>query len=460
MTNNNKIVMLPRNLLHPHPDNPRKDLGDLTELKESIKAHGVMQNLTVVPDEGDGDGYKILIGHRRFAASEGILEDLPCVVAKGLSDRDQVGIMLVENIQRSDLTFVEQAHGFQLMLDLGDTVETISEKTGFSKATVKHRLAINELDPVKLKETNEVFQLTISDYIALEKIDDVEKRNEILDFADNSQDLKSRVENYLQQKKEAEDAAYFKKFFDEAGWVDETEKDMWFYYKDDFHNFNNKLANYNITEGRIPEDKLKKLIADIKGEIHYSICYHTIHVRKYKKSSNKSNEEDQRKALEARCRKNRKALKEIQAQICDAYLDFILNPGHNFKDAAEELSTIERLLGVIISNSDFSVTLYGLSNEDYSINNKVSLKDFNKKGDDHPLKEFWNLTPLYQLLANMWWSLADNYMEFMDSYWRVRDGRLRAHREFMDILKDMGFRIKDEWKPVLDGTSDLYKEDE
>ena len=50
MTNNNKIVMLPRTLLHPHPDNPRKDLGDLTELKESIKAHGVMQNLTVVPD--------------------------------------------------------------------------------------------------------------------------------------------------------------------------------------------------------------------------------------------------------------------------------------------------------------------------------------------------------------------------------------------------------------------------
>ena len=235
---------------------------------------------------------------------------------------------------------------------------------------------------------------------------------------------------------------------------------MWFYYKDDFHNFNNELANYVITNGRIPEDKLKKLIADIKGEIHYSICYHTIHVRKYKKSSAKSNKEDQRKALEARCRKNRKALKEIQAQICDAYLDFILNPGHNFKDAAEELSTIERLLGVIISNSDFSVTLYGLSNEYYSINNKVSLKGFNKKGDDHPLKEFWNLTPLYQLLVNIWWSLADNYMEFMDSYWRVSDGRLRAHREFMDILKDMGFRIKDEWKPVLDGTSDLYKEDE
>ena len=144
MKDNNKIVMLPRDLLHPHPDNPRKDLGNLEELKESIKAHGIMQNLTVVPDEEDG--YKILIGHRRFAASEGILNELPCVVTKGLSDLDQLGIMLVENIQRNDLSFVEQAHGFQMMMDLGDTVETIAEKTGFSKATVKHRLEIAKLN--------------------------------------------------------------------------------------------------------------------------------------------------------------------------------------------------------------------------------------------------------------------------------------------------------------------------
>ena len=54
---NNNVVMIKRELLHPHPDNPRKDLGDLAELTESIKEHGVMQNLTVVPD---GDKYKVL----------------------------------------------------------------------------------------------------------------------------------------------------------------------------------------------------------------------------------------------------------------------------------------------------------------------------------------------------------------------------------------------------------------
>ena len=460
MKENTKIVMLPRSILNPHPDNPRKDLGDLTELRESIREHGIMQNLTVVPEtEEQGDGYRILIGHRRFAASEGIVDELPCVVAKGLTDREQVGIMLCENMQRADLTYLEQAHGFQMMMDLGDTVETISEKTGFSKATVKHRLAINELDPEKLKETNEVFQLTISDYIALEKIDDVKERNEILDLADNSLDLKSRVDDYLQNKKEAEDFAYFKKFFDEAGWVDETEKDMWFYYKDGFHNFNNKLANYDITQGRIPEDKLKKLIADIKGDVHFGLCYHTIHVRKYKKSSDKSNEEDQRKALEARNRKNRRALREIRSQICDAYMDFILNSDIEFKDPAKELSTLYCLLDVCRMD-EVDVQLYELNENFYSINDKLSLKGYNKMKEDHPFKDFVNWTPLFQLLANIWFKLADNYADFMDSYWRVHEHILEGHQAFMNVLKDMGFQIKDEWKPVLDGTSDLYKKED
>ena len=52
---NNNVVMIKRDKLTPHPDNPRKDLGDLAELTESIREHGVMQNLTVVPD---GDKYK------------------------------------------------------------------------------------------------------------------------------------------------------------------------------------------------------------------------------------------------------------------------------------------------------------------------------------------------------------------------------------------------------------------
>lgn len=72
--------------LHPHPDNPRKALGDLTELTESIRKNGVMQNLTVIPDDEDFDSFTVLIGHRRLAAAKAahVLE-LPCNVVEGLS---------------------------------------------------------------------------------------------------------------------------------------------------------------------------------------------------------------------------------------------------------------------------------------------------------------------------------------------------------------------------------------
>ena len=68
MNTNNQVIMVPAGKLKPHPKNPRKDLGDLTELSDSIKKNGIMQNLTAVPDPEDKDRYKIIIGHRRFAA--------------------------------------------------------------------------------------------------------------------------------------------------------------------------------------------------------------------------------------------------------------------------------------------------------------------------------------------------------------------------------------------------------
>jgi len=75
------LVMLPVDRLHPHPDNPRKDLGDLTELSDSIKANGIFQNLTVVPDDPTNSitDFTVIIGHRRLAAAKKVgLQRVPC----------------------------------------------------------------------------------------------------------------------------------------------------------------------------------------------------------------------------------------------------------------------------------------------------------------------------------------------------------------------------------------------
>ena len=141
---------LPIELLKPHPKNPRKDVGDVTELAESIKANGIFQPLTVL--SGDCiDGYTVVIGHRRLAAAKlAGLKKVPCNVAE-MTEQEQISTMLLENMQRNDLTVYEQAQGFQMMLDLGETEQSIAEKTGFSKKTVKHRLKLLELDPEQIR---------------------------------------------------------------------------------------------------------------------------------------------------------------------------------------------------------------------------------------------------------------------------------------------------------------------
>ena len=135
----NMIEMIPIGELMHHPENPRLDLGDLTELTESIRQNGVMQNLTVVPSETEKDRYLVVIGNRRMEAAKAAgLTELPCVVSF-MNHKDQIATMLMENMQRADLTVYEQAQGFQMMMDLGFMPEEIEKKTGFSETTVRRR---------------------------------------------------------------------------------------------------------------------------------------------------------------------------------------------------------------------------------------------------------------------------------------------------------------------------------
>lgn len=182
------ITNINAKLIHQHPDNPRKDLGDLSELSESIKKKGIMQNLTVIPGYWDenrahhDEGYTLIIGHRRFAAGKmaGVTM-YPCRIVQDMSYKDQVGTMLEENMQRIDLTVLEQAEGFQMMLNLGDTEEQIAEKTGFSRTTVHRRLEIAKLDRDLVKEKtdeNGAYQLNLKDLPELSS--NLTKANNIL----------------------------------------------------------------------------------------------------------------------------------------------------------------------------------------------------------------------------------------------------------------------------------------
>lgn len=165
--------------LHPHPNNPRKVIGDVSELAESIKANGILQNLTVVPMNDDWTEFTVIIGHRRLAAAKQAgLTDLPCAIVE-MTEKEQLSTMLTENMQRSDLTVYEEAKGCQLLLDLGDTVAEVAEKTGFSASKIRRRVKLCELDEEAFKES-QLRQPTLADYERLNQIKDIDVRNELL----------------------------------------------------------------------------------------------------------------------------------------------------------------------------------------------------------------------------------------------------------------------------------------
>lgn len=442
--NEPKISYIQRKMLHPHPENPRKDLGDLEELRESIRENGIMQNLTVVPD-WDEDGYKILIGHRRFAASEGIIDLLPCVIVPDLSPREQVGIMLAENMQRSDLTFIEQAHGFQLMMDLGDTVENISKKTGFSKQTIKHRLEISKLDQNIIETAQKNFQLSIGDFIELEKVKDLAARNDILEVAENSEDIRDEVERYLRDLKIEENKKKYIELFNELGWKEHS--DRWFGYGKQWDHLNNLWLDLETFE----PDKVREAAKKAKGEIYYSNLENANSVsfaRKISKKDEKTKKKTKTELREEEMKKKQSQLEAARRDICDEYLNCIISIP---EEKLDDVYSVKYLVVSRIWNQLEKLEAY-ITDFDHIYGVKSNRKDWTLLQETY--KDF---DLLQRMMLNMWKALASDYQNKFVGYNHMKNEKiLEAHQELYEILRKFGFRLDPEMEAVIDGTSELY----
>lgn len=143
-----RITILHISVLHPHPDNPRKNLGDLAELAASIREQGIMQALVVEPHPTTIGQYRVLIGHRRLAAAKRArLEQIPVVIRRdGITRQQAISMMLVENCQRADLGPVEKAEAMGALRAGGMTATAIAKATGFTVSTVSYYLSLLDLD--------------------------------------------------------------------------------------------------------------------------------------------------------------------------------------------------------------------------------------------------------------------------------------------------------------------------
>src|SRR6266516_6975821 len=151
--------MIPVDKLDPNPDQPRREIGDLTDLTNSIKQRGVLEPLLVKPSPNNGR-WLIIAGERRWRdAREAGLHEVPCV-EMNVDDQSVAEIALIENMQRKDLTPWEEADGLRALCErFGYTHEDVARKVGKSRSTVTEALSIASI-PEEIREVCREAEIT------------------------------------------------------------------------------------------------------------------------------------------------------------------------------------------------------------------------------------------------------------------------------------------------------------
>lgn len=448
----NEIINISAENIYQHPDNPRKDLGDLEELSESIKKKGIMQNLTVMIGHWDEkgkwqqDGYTLLIGHRRFAAGKmAAVSEFPCRVIEKIDYKDQIGIMMEENMQRNDLTIWEEANGFQMMLDLGDTEEQIAEKTGFSKSTIKHRLNIAKLDQdvLKEKEQNDGYQLTLKGLYELEKITDIDKRNEILRQSGSSVDLVARARSAVVSEKREKVKQKIIFALEAAGinkMSDKDEMSVWDSGK--WKKIQEYKTDNDLGEIHVPESD---------EQLYWRTIWSGIEVYKKKKQVKKKETKAERLEKERKAKKKQinEIMKKMDARRKEFIRDIIsgkIDPVKNEQRLKDSIWMILVAVGSGVYRSTMSQIFLEKDRWEHS-----------QEERDAALKKVDELNVIHQMLTVLHDEMNANFKEVCDYMCRYKKGNGQIRLEAYRILELYGWYFEPGEKEILDGTSELYE---
>lgn len=424
--------------LHPHPDNPRKVLGDIDELADSIKANGILQNLTVVPMNDDWTEFTVIIGHRRLAAAKQAgLTELPCAVVE-MTEKEQLSTMLTENMQRSDLTVYEEAKGCQLLLDLGDTVAEVAEKTGFSESKIRRRVKLCELDEEAFKES-QLRQPTLQDYEKLNKIEDIEERNALLKtIGTNNFNSAIYAAEAKQERKHTRDE--IKKVCSDKGLLEcETSGAPKGYKYEGYHNLST-LKDKSFDDG--------------KKRMYYMSAYSndiSVYVEITKDDKIKADEESAKRESE------RQTLKELRERVneiderCEALRrDFMLDT--NFNDSNKKQELVKFIVAQVAA---------GASNKKYRFEEIIEHDFENDENTDSYINEHWNNDSGRMLMATAYALSQGIYGSF--DYISVNYSDKTVSRKnnpelnkFYALLCKLGYVMSDEEIQLRGGTHPIY----
>lgn len=166
-------------VIDPNPDQPRRvfDAEQLERLADSIRQHGVLQPVVV---QRVGDRYQLVVGERRWRATQQAgLPTIPVVVAD-VDPSDRLELALIENVQRHDLNPIELAHAFNKLASGGKTQEEIGKRVSLDRSTVANHIRLLEL-PRELQDDVEAGRLGVGHAKALLQVNNPERRRHLRD---------------------------------------------------------------------------------------------------------------------------------------------------------------------------------------------------------------------------------------------------------------------------------------
>jgi ParB family chromosome partitioning protein len=192
-----RVVFLPARQIRPNPAQPRRIFREekIEELAESIRRHGILQPLSV---RRIGNSYELIAGERRLRAGQlAGLSEIPCIVMN-MDDKESASSALVENLQRQDLDFVEEARGISmLMSQYSLSQEQTARLLGKSQSAVANKLRLLRHSEPVLRALRE-FELTERHARALLKLNDEMQKIQAISVIHRQNMSVARAEHYIE----------------------------------------------------------------------------------------------------------------------------------------------------------------------------------------------------------------------------------------------------------------------
>lgn len=467
----NEIVMLPIEELKHHPENPRRDLGDLTELSDSIRSQGIMQNLTVVPNADFPDGgYLVVIGNRRLEAAKlAGLTELPCIVSD-MDVKGQISTMLMENMQRQDLTVYEQAQGFQMMMNLGFTAKEIGEKTGFSEKTVRDRIKLTKLNQ---KRFNAAVNngATLLDLIEVTKLESKTAQNEVLQYA-GSENFRQKMQSALRDQEFEKNKKRLIPVLEELGLAEVPQNERYGGKWD--HDWNDDFRMEGSAEDlKKAVKKLQKKNPDVLYgyEVNNYGSGGKIAFMHGKPKPGPMSEEQKTERQKAIARgKHLRKVKAVWEQAYELRKEFVAN--YSTAENGTGMTNIGKLIvryalsakstwGEVLPknhewNGEYIREVLGLKAEEYE--DKKTIWEMMEGRSDIPMVR---ATVAWIVGGGIFWPDAPEHGLY-DSYsggYSANSYQANGIKEPYRFLEEIGYQMSDMEKQLMDGTHECYKDE-